>query len=1750
MTHRNIYKKKIAISNVLGFQSAINGHLNDRKRVLFDDAQMVLDTYGLLSGGFTSKKKILLLLLFLITSIVLLANKGVVNPNKDKQFSNDYPVRFTPNEKKHSFNDETKAKTHTCPTISATISGTANQCFGASSNLIVTISGGVSPYNVVYSGVVVNNYISGSAIVVAPTSTTTYILTSVTDANGCTATVSGSFVVNVLNRPGMFGNALQFDGVNDYIETSADITNLNNANFTIEAWIRTTSSAGLGIAGLMNNNTSWEPGEKMFYVAKDGTPVYVGWGNNYIYSTKKVNDGAWHHVAVVWSYSGSGTSGSGTIYVDGLNQTSASSNHAANYPNVGTFKIGFPNYGTEAPAFFSGFIDEIRVWNTARTLTQIQANLNIEIAGNESGLLAYYDFNSGIVAGSNTGVTTLTNKSSNNYHGVLTNFALTGAGSNWVGGNNFTIPAITGTTTFCVADSFQLSNSVLGGAWSTSNAAIVSINNAGMIKGIAGGNAAIAYTLMSANGCTIAMGSNIVVDGNLLTLVTAQSTAQQAVCTNLSINPIQYSFTGNPSVSFSGLPVGTNGSSISNTVNISGNPSVSGSYPYRVALSSGCFRTGTIMVKNLPNQFGNALNFDGTNDYVETGGNITNFNNASFTIEAWIKTSSNNSMGIVGLLNNNTSWDGGEKLLYVSSNGTPAFVGFGNGYILSTQKVNDGNWHHIAVVWKYSGSGNSGTAKFYVDGLDKTSPSTSISANFPNVGTVKIGYPNYNSEASSFFNGTIDEVRIWNVDRSIAQIQTFMNTELSGNETGLAAYYDFNTGTAGGNNADIATIANMVSSSHTGSLINFSLSGNSSNWVSGNSAQIPQITGSTSICLNSTTLLSNSLLGGVWSSSNPATATINSSGTVASVATGSTTIVYQLTSGFGCQSAAQSVLVVNPNKTILRTSSIASISQQLCVNSTLTTIGYQISGATGANFTNLPTGVSGNINGNTITINGAPTVVGTSNYRIDLTGGCGTSSSSGTITVTPSGEWRGTSNNNWSEPANWCGQTIPSQTNDVIIPAGLTNYPTINGTSPVKNLTIASGASLTVTGLLQVSGSINNSGTLDLSAATLELNGSTAQSIPSGSFVGKTVKNLIVNNSAGVDLGDSLKITGTLTPTLGTLTTNGKLVIRSTATGTARIAAGTGNYLNGAVIVERYISPKTARKYSFVAATTNQSIRTGWQNQIYITGAGTGGTPCGAGTGNGGTTDRYNSNGFDKTQTNTPSMYTYNVTPGSNGSRWVTIANTTNINLEVGKGYRLNIRGDRNVGTCTDQLNSNIPTAPVAVTLQTIGTVSIGNVTITLNNPATHLYTLLGNPYPSQISLTSLFAGNNSNISNKMWTYSPYGNGNYTTYSNGLIANAATGYDNTNGDFIASGQAFFVEAKTTGSGTVTFQEAHKTAGTIPNTQYFGTANQQLIRIGLKTSGDSSLDEAVVRFNGSGNKNYLADWDAISFGGGAQNVAIQKGSSRLAIATLPVSTTTDSILLTVKSSANGSFKLNFSDLEGLDSNKTYWLRDVYLNQNQNIRSISSYAFNITADSLSKGDNRFLLIAKAAGTTLPVRFVALTAKATDRREAVVTWAVAVAKDVNAYVVERSTNGVAFAPIATVKATNANQYSIMDAQLPENGEVVYYRILAIASNGEKAYSRVVQLTTNPSSLINISPNPAKGAFAVQLPSVATQQRYIVTIYSVDGKAVRTEQNLTPTEANTLRLTTNGLTSGAYQLKVQGENGAVWIVRLQVGD
>ena len=92
---------------------------------------------------------------------------------------------------------------------------------------------------------------------------------------------------------------------------------------------------------------------------------------------------------------------------------------------------------------------------------------------------------------------------------------------------------------------------------------------------------------------------------------------------------------------------------------------------------------------------------------------------------------------------------------------------------------------------------------------------------------------------SEFMNGSLDDVRVWAVARTQAQIQANMSACTLSDQTGLLMYYQFNHGTANGANATINTLRNTVNASElTGMLNGFDLS-TSSNWTTGKSCSGP-----------------------------------------------------------------------------------------------------------------------------------------------------------------------------------------------------------------------------------------------------------------------------------------------------------------------------------------------------------------------------------------------------------------------------------------------------------------------------------------------------------------------------------------------------------------------------------------------------------------------------------------------------------------------------------------------------------------------------------------------------------------------------------------------------------------------------------------------------------------------------------------------------------------------------------------------
>ncbi|WP_082331992.1 LamG-like jellyroll fold domain-containing protein [Mangrovimonas xylaniphaga] len=232
------------------------------------------------------------------------------------------------------------------------------------------------------------------------------------------------FMVSVLTFNAQ--NALNFDKVNDYIQTPyAGV--LGSANRTFEAWIYIPSSSPTSNLAILDYGLNQTGGRNTFAVGGDRSLKFIAGSANVSTEADTVPLDTWVHVAFVKN----GTTG--YLYINGDEMGSASVT-ALNTPSTGdNLKIG--ERVTGGSILFQGNIDEVRIWNIARTQAEIQSTMNTGVCEDVAGLQAYFKLDEGIAEGDNSGVTTAIDAVNGN-DGTLMGFDLSaGAVSNYVEGH-------------------------------------------------------------------------------------------------------------------------------------------------------------------------------------------------------------------------------------------------------------------------------------------------------------------------------------------------------------------------------------------------------------------------------------------------------------------------------------------------------------------------------------------------------------------------------------------------------------------------------------------------------------------------------------------------------------------------------------------------------------------------------------------------------------------------------------------------------------------------------------------------------------------------------------------------------------------------------------------------------------------------------------------------------------------------------------------------------------------------------------------------------------------------------------------------------------------------------------------------------------------------------------------------------------------------------------------------------------------
>ncbi len=542
----------------------------------------------------------------------------------------------------------------------------------------------------------------------------------------------------ITNNTAINNFALDFDGVDDMVTVNQTIGSFK----TIEFWMYTET----GING----------SEEFDYVFSfnDDSLKYIGTGNftsnytnetismvtNYgqIMTTFQDIPAGWNHIA----FTGNGSSFD-KILINGVSVPVVNNG----FPQVFTASSTDMGHSpTTTAGRFNGKLDEVRFWDTPRTVQQIADNYNSIIDASNSDLLAYYDFEDG------PGSFTLTDRTSTGANGTLNNMDVT---SDWVASEAPT-------------ESVTLINDFNGTQDASGTYPF--------------GQTIVTWTATDAIGNQTTLAQTINVGDTEATEITCGA--------DISVNSDPGECSTNVTVP-------------------------------QPEVSDNC-------TNNL------ALDFDGTDDYVDLNGSISLPN--TFTIEAWVYSTSNSGeQSILAECDDPNSPSGCfgldyDGLFFRSIDGKVDLSMFDNsggfnGFVYTSNTALPLNsWTHVAATV----NSITKTVSIYYNGILQPGglifnngtgvPSSSYE---PSIG----GQNNvFNEVTTNLWSGKLDEIRIWDSQLSQADIQNRFENPLSGNESGLLAYYDFEDG------AGSTTLTDRTASTVDGTLTNMDAN---TDWVQG-----------------------------------------------------------------------------------------------------------------------------------------------------------------------------------------------------------------------------------------------------------------------------------------------------------------------------------------------------------------------------------------------------------------------------------------------------------------------------------------------------------------------------------------------------------------------------------------------------------------------------------------------------------------------------------------------------------------------------------------------------------------------------------------------------------------------------------------------------------------------------------------------------------------------------------------------------
>ena len=592
-------------------------------------------------------------------------------------------------------------------------------------------------------------------------------------------------------------SALSFNGSNGYVSLGVANLPANNAAQSISVWFKGIPDGNNHNMIAMSNLGSSSAVQLGF---RGSSLIAWNYGGGSLVSMTAPVDGAWHHVA----YTYDGTTDS--IYLDGtLSATSTTGPHQTATPTsayLGTYD--------GASELWSGSLDDIRVYTRAISSSEISVlamgsapsitagthtfndafsctgSLSI-FAGTVNGANSLSVGGSWLNAGtySNTGTVTLTGTSSGGT--ITTGGGAFGALTINGNGGTYTLKdalSVTGNFTITAGMVTGAQAITVGGNWSNaggfSDVGVVTLTSASAAATITSGGGR--FSALTINGAgTYTIQDRLWVPGGTITLTNGilKNVSSVVHVGNFAFGSGSYTV-GTGTIVFDGaasqsLPVGiTTYSGLrledpteSNLVgywkldeaqgtviqDLSGNGNTGALSPSGVSWLTGASIPSQISFDNYA-----GVSFDGSNGYAQLGATNIPATNAAVTISTWVNftnpTSPSGNQNIVVL-----AGAGGNYVQLGARNGTYTVWPSGAGTSVTGPAASAGAWHHVAYT--YDGSS---VDTLYVDGVAYTGSFSHQS------GATTAVYLGTYSPTSELLNGSLDDVRIYNVALTANQI--------------------------------------------------------------------------------------------------------------------------------------------------------------------------------------------------------------------------------------------------------------------------------------------------------------------------------------------------------------------------------------------------------------------------------------------------------------------------------------------------------------------------------------------------------------------------------------------------------------------------------------------------------------------------------------------------------------------------------------------------------------------------------------------------------------------------------------------------------------------------------------------------------------------------------------------------------------------------------------------------------------------